>query len=116
MEGVNDLPQMPKYRPIAKAGHHTMCPRLSVTQGEVARRAGGGKPHRGYLKRHDLKSAGTLTAALPLRPLRGCLPRVTGEALELCLLLGRVVTGRRADRVRSGSDPPSTACRRRSPW
>src|SRR3981189_1151914 len=56
---------------------------LSRHTGEVARRAGGGEPHRRFLKRHDLKSAGALTVAFPLRPLRGHLPRMTGEAYDL---------------------------------
>ena len=49
--------------------------------GEVARRAGGGKPQRRYLKDddHDLKCADGLAGAFPLRPLRGHLPRMTGE-------------------------------------
>src|SRR5882757_4304956 len=45
----------------------TTCDSPGLT-GEVARRAGGGKPHRRSSKRHDLKSTGTSTEAFPLRP------------------------------------------------
>jgi hypothetical protein len=48
--------------------------------GEVARRARGGKPQSRYLQISDLKLPEIACVAFPLRPLRGHLPRKTGEA------------------------------------
>jgi hypothetical protein len=56
--------------------HVTCLPRLT---GEVARRAGGGKPQSRYLQISDLESFEIAFVAFPLRPLRGHLPRKTGE-------------------------------------
>ena len=47
--------------------------------GEVARRAGGGKPEPRSLLMSDLKISEICCAALPLRPLRRHLPNVDGE-------------------------------------
>src|SRR5262245_42468114 len=52
--------------------------------GEVVRRTGGGEPQSRCLqdKDHDHGTSGISYGAFPLRPLRGHLPRKTGEATE----------------------------------
>jgi hypothetical protein len=52
-------------------------PRLT---GEVARRAGGGEQQTRCPPIPDLKFSKSFCVAFPLRPLRGHLPRMTGEA------------------------------------
>src|SRR5205823_3513709 len=62
------------------AGAKVIC--LSRHTGEVARRAGGGEQHARSLLITDLKFSKTVYAAFPLRPLRGHLPRLTGEEVD----------------------------------
>jgi hypothetical protein len=56
---------------------HFIC--LPRHTGEVARRAGGGKPQSRYRQISDLKFSEITCFTFPLRPLRGHLPRKTGE-------------------------------------
>src|SRR5580704_12305112 len=57
------------------AAHHVPPP----DGGGGARRRGGEKPQSKYLQISDLKFSEIACVAFPLRPLRGHLPRKTGE-------------------------------------
>jgi hypothetical protein len=78
----SSVPSFRAKRPFLQSSRHT---------GEVARRAGGGKPQSRYLQISDLKLSEIVCEAVPLRPLRGQLgafgrgaaktpTRQTGEA------------------------------------
>src|SRR5262245_28082703 len=77
-------------------------PRLT---GEVARRAGGGKPQEGYLQIPDLNISEIVCVAFPLRPVRrGTSPvkRGRSDIRELCPL--RSGLGGGEQEIRTGSD------------
>jgi len=67
------------YRRLRESAGDADFIRLPAS-GEVARRAGGGEPQAWRLPISDLKSLKIVRVAFPLRPLRGHLPRRTGEA------------------------------------